>query len=226
MGNSTDEDAFLHSVTVNDFYMSKNLIFYDEWMNLLNIYPIGYEDEVYGELPKNMWKGRFVENITWYDAISYCNKRSKAEGLTPCYASDGSKDLITNCKSIRIEFQNVTCDWNANGYRLPTEAEWEYAMSTDKRFQNWNSKDFVYEWCWDYYDKNYYKVSQSNENPLGPSIGEIHYGARAGKEDATRVLRQGGKYYKKGKRDWALPCTYNTLAGPIPFSFRVVKNYK
>ncbi|MDP6460481.1 MAG: formylglycine-generating enzyme family protein, partial [Gemmatimonadota bacterium] len=47
-----------------------------------------------------------------YDAVAYCNALSASEGLTPCYSGSGS---------------GTVCDWNANGYRLPTEAEWEYA---------------------------------------------------------------------------------------------------
>jgi len=51
-----------------------------------------------------------VERISWHAAIQYCNMRSQRDGLQPCY------DLKT-----------LTCDFSANGYRLPTEAEWEYA---------------------------------------------------------------------------------------------------
>lgn len=65
---------------------------------------------------------RPVEQIAWYDAVSYCNLRSVAEGLTPVYTITGatySGNYITSA--------NVTWNPNANGYRLLTEAEWEYA---------------------------------------------------------------------------------------------------
>jgi formylglycine-generating enzyme required for sulfatase activity len=53
-----------------------------------------------------------VEQVTWYEAIEYCNRRSLKEGLTPVYRRSGD---------------NISCNFQANGYRLPTEGEWEYA---------------------------------------------------------------------------------------------------
>ena len=68
--------------------------------------------------------------VSWYYALVYCNKRSMAEGLTPCYSIDDSTnpeewgDVPTSSNGT---WNSVECDWNADGYRLPTEAEWEYA---------------------------------------------------------------------------------------------------
>ena len=70
-----------------------------------------------------------VNYVNWYDAIVYCNKLSMQENLTPCYRIDGSTDpddwgeVPTSSNST---WNAATCDFEANGYRLPTEAEWEW----------------------------------------------------------------------------------------------------
>ena len=96
-----EADETQHEVTVSDFYIGNMEVTQREY------------EEVMGENPSN-FKGENlpVENVSWYDAIEYCNKLSEKEGLTPVYTIDG---------------ENVTWDRSANGYRLPTEAEWEYA---------------------------------------------------------------------------------------------------
>jgi formylglycine-generating enzyme required for sulfatase activity len=59
-----------------------------------------------------------VTEVSWMDAIRLCNLFSAAKGLEPCYSMGGDPDG-----------QDVVCDWEADGYRLPSEAEWEYACA-------------------------------------------------------------------------------------------------
>lgn len=106
MGSPEDEawrseDETLHTVTVSDFYMGCYEVTQAEY------------EAVTGENPSSFSGGALpVENVSWIQAAAYCNARSGQEGLTPAYSMDG---------------QTVSWDRSADGYRLPTEAEWEYA---------------------------------------------------------------------------------------------------
>ena len=66
-----------------------------------------------------------VHYVTWHMAIKWCNALSEKEGLRPCYYVDRAKSEVY--RQGEIDIDNDCVDWSANGYRLPTEAEWEYA---------------------------------------------------------------------------------------------------
>jgi formylglycine-generating enzyme required for sulfatase activity len=66
-----------------------------------------------------------VQTITWYDMVKWCNAASEREGLVPCYYTDTNQMVVYRTGNTNID--NTKVKWGANGYRLPTEAEWEVA---------------------------------------------------------------------------------------------------
>ncbi|HHV37556.1 MAG TPA: SUMF1/EgtB/PvdO family nonheme iron enzyme [Candidatus Cloacimonetes bacterium] len=160
-------------INVSSFYICKYQVTQKEWQEVMSSKPSYFIGD---NLP--------VEQVSWYDAMEYCNKRSIKEGLTPCYSDSGD---------------GITCNWDADGYRLPTEAEWEYAarggnkskgyeyagsnmlgnvawyadnsnlrthpvaQKTPNELGIYDMSGNVWEWRWDWYDSSCYSKSPKRD---------------------------------------------------------------
>ena len=172
-----------HTVTLmTDFWMAESEVTQRQYRNLMGSSPSNFKGD---ELP--------VENVSWFEAVAYCNALSVKEKLPPCYQINGT-----------------TVGWadgvKCTGYRLPTEAEWEYAAnpvtpprtvyagsdtvdgvawySTNSgstthavKTKTANGRGLydlsgnVWEWVWDWYQANYEALPATD--PIGPSTGAL-----------------------------------------------------
>lgn len=123
MGDNLDglTDALpVHNVQVDGFYMDRFEVSKELWQSVQswgagNGYSISGGSFFAATHP--------VQTISWYDCVKWCNARSQKEGLTPCYYTDAGQTVIY--KAGNVDISNTMVKWTANGYRLPTEAEWE-----------------------------------------------------------------------------------------------------
>jgi formylglycine-generating enzyme len=139
---NTKSSFYGKSVSISDFYIGKYEVTQKEWVAIMGSNPSEFKGD---NLP--------VEKVNWYDCLEYCNKKSAKEGLKPYYTIDKNKKDPNNDNELDAIKWTVAINEGANGYRLPTEQEWEYAasggqMSKSYTYSGSNSIDKVgLYWC-------------------------------------------------------------------------------
>ncbi|WP_239619108.1 formylglycine-generating enzyme family protein [Cohnella mopanensis] len=198
------------NVTLSNFYIGKYEVTQKEWIEVMGSNPSEFKGD---DLP--------VEMVSWYDVVEYCNQRSIKEGLTPYYNIDkNNKDPKNKSENDNIKW-TVTFNAGAKGYRLPTEAEWQYAAGGGQRSKSYtysgsNNADEVAwywknagdkylsgEWNWPMVENNHNKtksigVKKPNELGLYDMSGNVRewcwngYGDLESNSSSTRVVKGGG----------------------------------
>jgi formylglycine-generating enzyme len=198
------------NIILPDFYIGKYEVTQKEWMEVMGSNPSQFKGD---NMP--------VESVSWYECIEYCNQRSIREGLPPYYHISKDQNDPNNSNMLDDIKWTVTFNAGAHGYRLLTEAEWEYAagggqMSKGYKFSGnnhiddvawyWrNSGDHILngEWLWPALEQNHCKTKaigckEPNELGLYDMSGNVRewcwdWHESTGPEDPQgRVWKGGG----------------------------------
>lgn len=161
--------------------------------------------------------------VSFYDALVYCNRRSIKEGLSPCYKIKNSSNpddwgSVPKTDVDDSEWNSVECDFSADGYRLPTEEEWEYAARGGEKLflEKFSGSYDVFEVAW--FNENTsgasHPAKQKNPNALG--LYDM-----SGNVQELCWLKQGKAVIRGGSFDSQEDSCAVYATGSVPVSARI-----
>jgi formylglycine-generating enzyme len=163
---NTKSNYYGKNVTLSNFYIGKYEVTQKEWREVMRSNPSKFKGD---NLP--------VENVNWYDCIEFCNAKSKKENLPPYYNIDYTKDDLNNENMYDDLRLTITINIRSNGYRLPTEAEWEYTASGGQI-----SKNFTYSGSENIDEIAVYEKTSNNKSNKSLDYGTYTIGSMKSNE--------------------------------------------